>query len=103
MYYLPYNVIESLAVCMYGFDGKTTINTWSVGDANMASKTLVYSNGGSSVIVMANFTNAESTATCNVPAQGEWKNLITGAAVTLSSATYTTTLAPGDYVVLVKE
>ena len=88
---------------MYGFDGKTTINTWSVGDANMASKTLVYSNGGSSVIVMANFTNAESTATCNVPAQGEWKNLITGAAVTLSSATYTTTLAPGDYVVLVKE
>ena len=88
---------------MYGFDGKTTINTWSVGDANMAAKTLVYSNGGSSVIVMANFTNAESTATCNVPAQGTWKNLITDAAVELNSATYTTTLAPGDYVVMVKE
>ena len=88
---------------MYGFDGKTTINTWKVGDANMSAKTLVYSNAGGSVIVMANFTNASSEATCNVPVQGTWKNLITDAAVELGSATYTTTLAPGDYVVLVKE
>ena len=88
---------------MYGFDGTTTINTWAVGDANMSAKTLVYSNAGGSVIVMANFTNASSNATCNVPAQGTWKNLITDAAVELNSATYTTTLAPGDYVVLVKE
>ena len=88
---------------MYGFDGTTTINTWAVGDANMSAKTLVYSNAGGSVIVMANFTNAASEATCNVPVQGTWKNLITDAAVELGSATYTTTLAPGDYVVLVKE
>lgn len=88
---------------MYGFDGKTTINTLNVGDANMSAKTLVYSNAGGSVIVMANFTNASSEATCNVPVQGTWKNLITDTAVELSSATYTTTLAPGDYVVLVKE
>ena len=88
---------------MYGFDGTTTINTWAVGDANMSAKTLVYSNAGGSVIVMANFTNASSNATCNVPAQGTWKNLITDATVELNSATYTTTLAPGDYVVLVKE
>ena len=88
---------------MYGFDGKTTINTWKVGDANMAAKTLVYSTANGSVIVMANFTNDSSNATCNVPVQGEWKNLITGEAVTLSSATFTTTLAAGDYIVLVKE
>lgn len=88
---------------MYGFDGKTTINTLNVGDANMSAKTLVYSNAGGSVIVMANFTNAASEASCNVPVQGTWKNLITDAAVELGSATYTTTLAPGDYVVLVKE
>lgn len=88
---------------MYGFDGKTTINTLNVGDANMSAKTLVYSNAGGSVIVMANFTNAASEASCNVPVQGTWKNLITDATVELGSATYTTTLAPGDYVVLVKE
>ena len=88
---------------MYGFESTTTINTWAVGDANMAAKTLVYSNAGGSVIVMANFTNTSSNATCNVPVQGEWKNLITGEAVTLSSTNYTTTLAAGDYVVLVKE
>jgi hypothetical protein len=69
----------------------------------MSAKTLVYSTSAGSVIVMANFTNSSSNASCNVPVQGEWKNLITGAAVTLGSATYTTTLAPGDYVVLVKE
>ena len=88
---------------MYGFEGKPVIQTWAVGDANMAAKTLVYSTASGSVIVMANFTNASSNATCNVPVQGTWKNLITNAAVELNSASYTTTIAPGDYVVLVKE
>lgn len=88
---------------MYGFDGKTTIQTWSVGDAKMNSKTLVYSTDNGSVIVMANFTNAQSEATCNVPVQGTWKNLITEEDVELSAATFTTTLAAGDYIVLVKE
>jgi hypothetical protein len=88
---------------MYGFEGKPVIQTWAVGDANMAAKTLVYSTASGSVIVMANFTNASSNATCNVPVQGTWKNLITNAAVELNSASYTTALAPGDYVVLVKE
>ena len=88
---------------MYGFEGKPVIQTWAVGDANMAAKTLVYSTASGSVIVMANFTNASSNATCNVPVQGTWKNLVTNAAVELNSASYTTTLAPGDYVVLVKE
>jgi hypothetical protein len=88
---------------MYGFDGKPAIQTLAVGDANMAAKTLVYSTNAGSVIVMANFTNSPSNATCNVPVQGTWKNLITDAAVELNSATFSTTLAPGDYVVLVKE
>ena len=88
---------------MYGFESTTTIDTWKVGDANMAAKTLVYNTEHGSVIVMANFTNADSNATCNVPVQGEWKNLMTGAAVNLSSTTFTTTLAPGDYIVLVRE
>ena len=88
---------------MYGFDNKPAIDTWKVGDANMAAKTLVYSTANGSVIVMANFTNAPSNATCNVPVQGTWKNLITDAAVELTATTYSTNLAPGDYVVLVKE
>ncbi len=88
---------------MYGFEGKPVIQTWAVGDANMAAKTLVYSTNAGSVIVMANFTNASSNATCNVPVQGTWKNLITDAAVELNTATFSTTLAAGDYIVLVKE
>ncbi len=88
---------------MYGFDGKPAIDTWKVGDANMAAKTLVYSTTAGSVIVMANFTNSPSNATCNVPVQGTWKNLITDAAVELNAATFSTTLAAGDYIVLVKE
>ena len=88
---------------MYRFDGTTTINTWQVGDANMAAKTLVYSTNAGSVIVMANFTNAANDATCNVPVQGTWKNLMTDQTITLSTPTFTTTLAAGDYIVLVRE
>ncbi|MBR7182403.1 MAG: hypothetical protein IKD41_00220 [Alistipes sp.] len=88
---------------MYGFDGKPAIQTWKVGDGDMAAKTLVYSTANGSVIVMANFTNTMSNATCSVPVQGEWKNLITGATVNLNSATYTANLTAGDYIVLVKE
>jgi uncharacterized protein YjdB len=88
---------------MYGFDGKPAIQTLAVGDANMAAKTLVYSTNAGSVIVMANFTNSPSNATCNVPVQGTWKNLMTDQTITLSTPTFTTTLAPGDYIVLVRE
>jgi formylmethanofuran dehydrogenase subunit D len=88
---------------MYGFESTTTIDTWKVGDADMAAKTLVYNTEHGSVIVMANFTNAANDATCNVPVQGTWKNLMTDQTITLSTPTFTTTLAAGDYIVLVRE
>ncbi|MBQ1201107.1 MAG: hypothetical protein IIX59_03940, partial [Alistipes sp.] len=61
------------------------------------------STNAGSVIVMANFTNTPSNATCNVPVKGTWKNLISNANVELNAATFSTTLGAGDYIVLVKE
>jgi purine-cytosine permease-like protein len=54
------------------------------------------------VIVVANFNNAQSTTQVNVPAAGEWTNLLTGEKVTLGS-TYSCTLGASDYVVFVRE
>ena len=73
------------------------VNTWKVKDANMGGKTLVMDR----VICVANFTNANSTTTVNVPATGEWENLITGEKSSLSS-TLSVTLAPGEYVIYVR-
>lgn len=75
-----------------------TVHTWSVGDAQMGGKVLVMDK----VIVVANFNNAESTTSVNVPSAGEWTNLMTGEKVQLSSS-YSFTLAANDYIVLVKE
>ena len=81
----------------YGQDNLKTI-VWKAGDADMAGKTLVLDR----VIVIGNFSNAEHTTTVNVPAAGEWKNLITGEKVTLGS-TYSAKLAAHDYIVLVRD
>ena len=75
-----------------------TVHTWSVGDAQMGGKVLVMDK----VIVVANFNNAESTTSVNVPSAGKWTNLMTGEKVQLSSS-HSFTLAANDYIVLVKE
>ncbi len=81
----------------YGQDN-LTVHTWSVGDAQMGGKVLVMDK----VIVVANFNNAQSTTTVNVPSAGEWTNLMTGEKVQLG-ASHSFTLAGSDYIVLVKE
>ena len=81
----------------YGQDN-LTVHTWSVGDAQMGGKILVMDK----VIVVANFNNAQSTTTVNVPSAGEWTNLMTGEKVQLGSS-HSFTLAGSDYIVLVKE
>ena len=74
------------------------VHTWNVADANMGGKTLVMDK----VIVVANFTNAQTTTTVNVPSAGEWTNLMTGEKIQLGSS-HSVTLAGSDYIVLVKE
>ncbi len=80
----------------YGQDN-LTVHTWSVGDAQMGGKVLVMDR----VIVVANFNNAQSTTSVNVPSAGEWTNLMTGEKVQLGS-THSFTLAGSDYIVLVR-
>ena len=75
-----------------------TVHANYANDSNMSGKTLVMDK----VIVVANFTNAESTTTINVPNTGEWTNLMTGEKVQLGSS-HSITLAGSDYIVLVKE
>ena len=81
----------------YGQDNLKT-HTWNVGDTYMGGKTLVMDK----VIVVANFTNSQTTTTVNVPNTGEWTNLMTGEKVQLGSS-HSITLAGSDYIVLVKE
>ena len=81
----------------YGQDN-LTVHTWSVGDAQMGGKVLVMDK----VIVVANFNNAQSTTSVNVPSAGEWTNLMTGEKVQLGSS-HSFTLGASDYIVLVKE
>lgn len=80
----------------YGQDN-LSVRSWLVGDNNMGGKTLVMDR----VIVVANFTNSQTTTTVSVPSAGQWTNLITGATVELDSS-HTFTLAGSDYIVLVK-
>ena len=80
----------------YG-QAEVAVHTWSVADGNMGGKTLVMDR----VIVVANFTNSQTTTTVSVPSAGQWTNLITGATVELDSS-HTFTLAGSDYIVLVK-
>lgn len=81
----------------YGADN-LKVHTWKVGDGDMGGKVLVMDK----VIVVANFNDAESTTTVEVPAAGEWTNLMSGAKVELASS-YTVKLAANDYIVLVRE
>ena len=81
----------------YGQDN-LTVHTWTVADGNMSGKVLVMDK----VIVVANFSNNEDTTTVNVPAAGQWTNLMTGDAVELG-ASHSFTLAASDYIVLVRE
>jgi hypothetical protein len=62
-----------------------------------AGKTLVMDR----VIVVANFTNSQTTTTINVSNPGEWTNLLTGSKVQVD-ASHSITLAGSDYIVLVK-
>ena len=80
----------------YGQDN-LSVHTWKTGDTNMGGKILVMDR----VIVVANFTNTQSTTTINVPQAGEWTNLMTGAKVQVG-ASYTVSLPANEYVVLVK-
>ena len=80
----------------YGQDN-ISVHSWLVGDSNMGGKTLVMDR----VIVVANFTNSQTTTTVNVPSAGEWTNLITGEKVQLGSS-HSVTLAGSDYIVLVR-
>lgn len=80
----------------YGQDN-LSVRSWLVGDNNMGGKTLVMDR----VIVVANFTNSQTTTTVTVPSAGQWTNLITGATVELGSS-HNFTLAGSDYIVLVK-
>jgi hypothetical protein len=54
------------------------------------------------VIVVANFTNAESSTTINNPNAGQWTNLMTGEKVQVNGS-HTFTLGASDYIVLVRE
>ena len=81
----------------YGSDN-LAVHSWKVLDGDMGGKTLVMDR----VIVVANFTNAETTTTVNVPQASTWRNLMTDAAVTLGS-TYSAKLAAHDYIVLVRD
>ena len=81
----------------YGQDN-LTVHTWSVGDAQMGGKVLVMDK----VIVVANFSSAQSTTSVNVPSAGEWTNLMTDEKVQLGSS-HSFTLGASDYIVLVKE
>jgi hypothetical protein len=80
----------------YGQDN-LAVHTWNVSDANMGGKTLVMDR----VIVVANFTNSQTTTTINVSNPGEWTNLLTGSKVQVG-ASHSITLAGSDYIVLVK-
>ena len=73
------------------------VHTWKVGDGDMGGKVLVMDN----VIMVANFNNAQSSTTVNVPVAGKWRNLMTDEELSLNG-TYTVTLAPHDYIILVR-
>ena len=74
------------------------VRTWAVGDADMATKTLVMDR----VICVANFTNGASSKTVSGYQSGTWKNLLTGATVSLGSS-HTVHLGASELVILVKE
>lgn len=81
----------------YGQD-EVKVHTWQVGDANMGGKVLVMDR----VIVVANFSNEESTTQVSITNPGEWSNLITGEKRSLGTSE-AFTLGASDYVVLVRE
>jgi hypothetical protein len=81
----------------YGEDN-LAVHTWKVNDVDMGGKTLVMDR----VIVVANFTNAESSTTINNPNAGQWTNLMTGEKVQVNGS-HTFTLGASDYIVLVRE
>ena len=81
----------------YGQDN-LPVHTWKVNDSDMGGKTLVMDK----VIVVANFTNAQTSTTISNPNAGEWTNLMTGEKVQVGGS-HTFTLAGSDYIVLVKE
>lgn len=89
---------------LYGNGASNSTTKYQVSDGDMGGKHLVYTSGGSTVAVVANFNATGGTTTkfaLTLPA-GTYTNLITGASVNVSSGTYNVSLAPHDYIVLVK-
>ncbi|MBQ7856018.1 MAG: Por secretion system protein [Alistipes sp.] len=82
---------------IYGLDN-VPVTTWKVGPNDMGSKILVMEK----VIMVANFSSQSTSTDIKTPSTGKWKNLISGAEVTLGE-TYTAALAPNQFVILVKE
>ena len=74
------------------------VHTWRVGDDSFGGKHLVMDK----VIVVANFSDSYVSFNIDVKKPGTWKNLMTGATVTLGS-TYTVALNGSDYIVLVRD
>lgn len=81
----------------YGQDN-LAVHTWNVGDGDMAGKTLVMDK----VVMVANFTNAPSSTVISVPSAGQWRNLLTGEKVNLSSS-QTVNLGASDFVIYVRD
>lgn len=81
----------------YGQDN-LAVHTWNVGDGDMAGKTLVMDK----VVMVANFTNAPSSTVVSVPSAGQWRNLLTGEKVNLSSS-QTVNLGASDFVIYVRD
>lgn len=85
------------------YNATTAPQKWAVAAGNMAAKTLVYSTSAGSVVVVANFTSAESPVSCTLPEAGVWRNLLDNTTVDISGGVLTDTLSAGKCLVLVKE
>ena len=84
---------------MYSHEGVGCV--YNVRDYDFGGKHLIYSTNEGSVIVVCNFSNNAVSFNIDVPVSGTWKNLMSGANVTLGS-TYNVSLSGGDYIVLVR-
>ncbi len=54
------------------------------------------------VVMVANFTNAASSTTISIPNAGQWRNLLTGEMVILSSS-QTVNLGASEFVTYVRD
>lgn len=78
-----------------------TFTSW-VTTSDWASRKMVLSTPSGSVVVMANFSDISYNASCSMPQTGTWKNLISNEDVEVTSSTYSKTLAPSEFIILIK-